>query len=367
MFRAFELVFGHLIWVVALWDSFATIVLPRTVAPMRRPSGRFNQLSWALWSKIGRRIRQPPLQVSFLAIYGPISVILLLILWGGLMIVAFAMIYHGLGAQFVADSGTVGFGTLLYTSGSTFLTLGLGDVTSPEPLGRTFVILEATSGFIFLGLLITYMPLLEQSYSSREVGNLLIHSRAGIPPSGVKLLLRYADAGRSDILRGILREAERWMSEIEQSHLSHPVLSFYRAQRSGQSWLVSLTTVLDACALLIAGNEGLPAAQARITYRMGLRLLMDLSHALGVKVDPKRQPRLAEGDLPTIVATFEGSGLKLNLTPIASRALVRLVERYDVYLAALSDWLVIPLPSWSPERDPAEDTLAGDDVIGWFD
>ena len=215
MFGAFELVVGLLIWWVALWDSFATIVLPRTVAPMRRPSGRFNKLSWWLWAAIGRRIAQPQLQLSFLAIYGPVSVILLLILWAGLMIFAFALIYQGLGAQFVAASGgSVGFGTLFYTSASTFLTLGLGDVTSPEPIGRFLVIMEAGSGFIFLGLMISYMPLLDQAYGAR--GRQPAHPlarRAG-PRAGSSSCMRYADAGRSEILRGTLREAERWMAEI---------------------------------------------------------------------------------------------------------------------------------------------------------
>jgi Ion channel len=367
MLRLLESGAGLFIWWIALWDSFATIVLPRTVAPMRRPSGRFNQFSWLIWSAVGRRLAESQLKLNFLAIYGPISVILLLILWGGLMIVAFAMIYHGLGDQFDAASGTVSFGTLLYTSASTFLTLGLGDITSPQPIGRTFVIIEAGSGFIFLGLIISYMPLLDQAYSSREVGNQLLHSRAGRPPSGIKFLLRYADSGRSDILRGTLREAERWMAEILQSHLSHPVLSFYRGERWGQSWLVSLTTVLDACALLIAGGEGLPAAQARITYQIGLRLLVDLSYALGVTVDPKCPARLTETDLPTILATFENSELKLTFSPATSHALLRLVRRYDVYLSALSEWLVIALPLWIPARDSSQDTLAGDDVIGWVD
>jgi Ion channel len=365
MFRTLELVAGLVIWWVALWDSFATIVLPRTVAPMRRPSGRFNKLSWSLWAAMGRRIAQPQRQLLFLAIYGPVSVILVLILWAGLMIFAFTLIYQGLGARFVAPSGPVNFGTLLYTSASTFLTLGLGDVTSPDPIGRLFVIMEASSGFIFLGLMISYMPLLEQSYSAREVGNLLILSRAGRPPNGAKFLLRYAEPGHSDILRGTLREAERWMAEILHSHLSHPVLSFYRAQRSGQSWLVSVTIVLDGCALLIAGGEGLPAAQARITYRMGVRLLQDLSDALGLKVLPQGRARLTEADLDRVLAPFEGSGLRLNLPPAASAALVRLVRRYDGYLSVLSSWLVIPLPSWAPMKDENQDSLAGDDIIGW--
>ena len=194
--------------------------------------GAVQQVSWSLWAAIGRRITNPQVQLSFLAIYGPVSVILLLILWGGLMILAFTLIYQGLGGDLSRPSGPVGFGTLFYTSASTFLTLGLGDVTSPEPIGRFFVIMEAGSGFIFLGFMISYMPLLDQAYGVREVGNQLILSRAGQPPSGIKFLLRYADAGHSEILRGILREAERWMAEVLQSHLSHPVLSFYG--RSGQ-------------------------------------------------------------------------------------------------------------------------------------
>ena len=187
-----EFAVGLLIWCGVLWDGFATIVLPRTVAPMRRVSGRFYRWSWLLWAAVGRRIRQPELRLSFLAVYGPLSVVLLLVLWAGLMIVAFTLIYQGLGARFQAAAGSVGFGTLLYMSASTFLTLGLGDVTSPDPIARLFILLEAGSGYIFLALIITYMPVLEQAYGAREVGNMLIHSRAGRPPSAIKLLHRYS-------------------------------------------------------------------------------------------------------------------------------------------------------------------------------
>ena len=122
-----------------------------------------------------------------------------------------------------------------------------------------FILLEAGSGYIFLALIITYMPVLEQAYGAREVGNMLIHSRAGRPPSAIKLLHRYSGTDRSEILRGNLREAERWMAEILQSHLSHPVLTFYRAHHWGHSWLVALTTILDSSALLIATGDGLVA------------------------------------------------------------------------------------------------------------
>ncbi|MGD0041963.1 MAG: potassium channel family protein, partial [Isosphaeraceae bacterium] len=312
---------------------------------------RFYRWSWRLWAAAGRRIRDPQSRLSFVAVYGPISIVLLLVLWAGLMIVAFALIYHSLGPRFQAASGAVGFGTLLYTSASTFLTLGLGDVTSSDLIVRLFILLEAGTGYIFLALIITYMPVLDQAYGVREVGNLLIHSRVGHPPSAIKLLHRYSGTDRSEILRGELREAERWMAEILQSHLSHPVLSFYRAQHWGQSWLVSLTTVLDVCALLIAGGDGLLTAQARVTYRMGIRLLKDLTDALNLKVDPRCRVRLSTADLPALLAALKGSDLPLSLGPGAAIQLLRLVRRYDVYLAALSELLVIPLPSWIQSRD----------------
>lgn len=205
MLSRLEFSVGLLIWCGVLWDGFATIILPRTVRPMRRLSGRFYRWSWRLWAAAGRRIRDPQSRLSFVAVYGPISIVLLLVLWAGLMIVAFALIYHSLGPRFQAASGAVGFGTLLYTSASTFLTLGLGDVTSSDLIVRLFILLEAGTGYIFLALIITYMPVLDQAYGVREVGNLLIHSRVGHPPSAIKLLHRYSGTDRSEILRGELR------------------------------------------------------------------------------------------------------------------------------------------------------------------
>ena len=137
MIGRMEFAVGFLVWCAVLWDGFASVILPRTVDPTRRLSGRFIRRSWRLWASAGRRILQPDLQLTFLAVYGPLSVMLLLALWGGLMIVAFAMMYHGMGPRFQASAGPIGFETLLYMSGSTFLTLGLGDVTSSDPLVRS--------------------------------------------------------------------------------------------------------------------------------------------------------------------------------------------------------------------------------------
>jgi len=348
-----------------MWDGFATIVLPRTVAPMRRLSGRFYTRSWRCWAAIGRRIRGPELRLSFLAVYGPISVMLLLVIWAVLAVVAFALIYQGLGSRFEQGGVPVGFGTLLYMSGSTFLTLGLGDVTSPDPLGRMFMIFEAATGFVFLGLIITYMPLLDQAYASREVGSLLFGSRAGSPPSAIRLLRRYAGTDHSELLRGNLREGERWMADILQSHLSHPVLCFYRAQHFGQSWLISLTTLLDACSLVIVGGDGLPREQARLTYRMGLLVLADLTSALGLAVPARVDTRLTEADLPALRAALSSAGITLQLGPTEATELLRINHRYNVYLHALSRWLMISLPAWVPPAEEPTEAQGLENTQAW--
>jgi hypothetical protein len=360
MIGRFEVAVGIVLWFGVCLDAFRGVVLPWAVAPKWTLSGRFTLWCWRLWASAGRRIALPVLRLNFLSVYGPLVVMLLLALWGGLMVLAFALIYHGVGPQLQATSGPAGFGTLLYLSGSTFLTLGLGDVTMPDAAGRLFILLEAGSGFIFLALVITYMPVLHQGYTAREVGSLLLHSRAGRPPSALRLLVRYAGPDRAEVLRGNLREAELWMAETLESHVAHPVLAFYRAQRLGQSWLVSVATVLDSCALLIAGGEGLAASQARLTYQMGVWLLDDLRDALGVPVGRPYRPRLAEADLPALLGAAEDFGLGLRLGPDAGPELLQLVHGYDSQLVSLATWLEVALPPWIPSAPEGRESEAID-------
>src|SRR5213079_2347615 len=108
------------------------------------------------------------------------------------------------------------------------------------------------TGFGFLALIISYAPVIYQTYSRREGMIALLDARAGSPPSAAALLLRAGRAGNLGTIDPFLAEWERWSAELLESHLSFPMLSFYRSQHDNQSWLAALTAVLDSCALLIA-------------------------------------------------------------------------------------------------------------------
>ena len=48
---------------------------------------------------------------------------------------------------------------------------------------------------------------------------------------------------------------ERWAAEILESHISYPILCYYRSQHDNQSWLAAMTAIMDCCALILVGIE----------------------------------------------------------------------------------------------------------------
>src|SRR5438445_8076355 len=260
---------GGVLICVVLLDAFETIVLPRRVARRLRLARLVLRPTWQLWSFPARgHWHSGDRRETYLSFYGPFALLLLIGVWATGLIGGFALLLWGLGAQLVATGGDAGFGTALYGSGTTFLTLGLGDVLPHTALGRMLVVLEAGIGFGFLALLISYMPVLNQAFSQREVNVSLLDARAGSPPSAAELLRRHAGADFTEALAQLLREGERWSAELLESHLSYPFLAYYRSQHQAPSWLAGLTTLLDVAALLLAGIDAAPTQPARLAVAM---------------------------------------------------------------------------------------------------
>jgi hypothetical protein len=115
-------------------------------------------------------------------------------------------------------------------------------------------------------VVISYLPVLYSAFSRREASISLLDARAGSPSSAVELLRRHRAEGSFDDLNRLLSEWERWSAELLESHLSYPVLCYFRSQHDNQSWLRALTTVLDTCALVIVGVKDAPVWQARMTF-----------------------------------------------------------------------------------------------------
>ena len=138
-----------------------------------------------------------------------------------------------------------------YLSGTTLFTLGIGDVTPHTPIERSSLI-ESGLGLGFLALVISYLPVIYSAFSRREVSIVLLDARAGSPPTAAELLRRHNGPHGMEALRQLFVDWERWSAELLESHISYPVVSYFRSQHSNESWLAALTTILDTTALLIA-------------------------------------------------------------------------------------------------------------------
>src|SRR2546425_3857698 len=189
------------------------------------------------------------------------------------------------------------FFTALYLSGTTLFTLGLGDVVPTSAAARAVTVLEAFVGFAFLALVIGYLPVVYAAFARREAVMGMVDEWAGSPPAASELLRRLGQWQDLDALGQFLAAWESWAAELLESHISYPVLARFRSQHGNESWVASLTTILDTCALVLAGVDGVPPRQAWLTFAIGRHVAGDLWQGLGTPPHPPDRDRLPPDDL----------------------------------------------------------------------
>jgi hypothetical protein len=347
--RALATVVSILVILGILLDAFETVVLPRRVTRRFRFARAFYRATWLPSAALARRISSSRRRETFLGFFGPLSLILLLIVWAVGLIFGFAALHWSLGSPLNLAEGRASFATYAYFSGTTFFTLGYGDVTPSASLGRALAVTEGGVGFGFLALIIGYLPVIYQAFSRREASISLLDARAGSPPSAAELLRRHGQNIQE--LDQLLRDWERWAADLLESHLSYPVLCYYRSQHNNQSWLAALTAVLDASSLVMVGMEGAPKRQAQLTFAMARHAVVDLAQIFNT---PPREPsrdRLPPDEVNRLRAVLAAAGVTLTDGASADQRLSELRRMYEPFVSALADFLFIPLPSWVPAEE----------------
>jgi len=345
--RILAAIFGVLLITIILWDAFETVILPRRVTRRIRLTSVFYSSIWTPWSLFVRHVTTLKRSEKYLSLFGPLSLLMLLVIWAFGLILGYALIFWSVNAKVIAIEN-VSFWTHFYLSGVTFFTLGYGDVAPIFPLGRFFAVVEAANGFGLLAIVISYLPILYQAFSRREASISLLDARAGSPSSAVELLRRHRAEDTFDDLNRLLSEWERWSAELLESHLSYPVLCYFRSQHDNQSWLGALTTVLDTCALVMVGVDGAPVWQARMTFAMARHAVVDIAQVFKTKPSSIQccETRLPSAELVRLRLILKENGIQMSEGPETERRLLELRLLYEPYVAALSEWLMMPLPPW---------------------
>ncbi len=347
---------GIALLLIVLQDAFEVMLLPRRVTRSLRFMRLYFRAVWAVWSGIGARLPAGARRERFLSVFGALSMVLLFAIWATVLIFAFALIESSLQAPGELPGGAVStLSEQAYMSGVTFFTLGYGDVV-PHTAGARFVaVCEAGTGIGFIAVVIGYLPVLYQLFSRREAHVIQLDGRAGSPPTAGTMLARHAEADGLDKLDDLLREWEIWGSDLLESHLSYPMLAYYRSQHDNQSWLAALACVMDTCALVLVGIEAMRPLQARMTFTMARQVVVEMARSFGIQ--PSRYDggnRLDGAAYDRLMAVFEQAGVGWTGGPQAEETLAALRATYEPLLDGLCRHLLLPLPGWTAGDDGAD-------------
>ena len=338
---------GTVIVLVILFEIFEALVLPRRVTRRLRLNRLYYRAAWRWWSAAAGRLRPGPRRQAVLSIFGPLSLLALFALWAAVLIVGFGLIHHA------AASRPGGLFESVYFSGVTFTTLGYGDVTPTGAASRVAAVLEASMGFGFFAVVISYLPVLYAAFSRREALIALFDARAGSPPAAGLMLQRFPPGrpGGGAVVATFLQETERWAAEVLEAQLSYPVLGYYRSQHDNQSWLATLVCTLDATALLLTVADPGDRDQARLTFAMARHTIVDLALVLGKPPRAPAEDRLPAARLAELVVAVRAAGGTARDDPAAAAKLTELRGLYEPYATTLAEYLLIPLPAIWPTED----------------
>ena len=341
-------VVGASIVLSMMWDAFETLVLPRTPRRRLRLTRCFYRVTWSLWAASARCIRSHDRREQYLAVYGPLSVFVLLNIWAAGLVIGFALLQWSHRELLVNIHGVAHFSDDLYMSATTLFALGLGDVAPRGRAGRLLVVAETGSSLVLVSMLFAYIPILYQSFARRELRVTMLDGWAGSPPTATELLRRIASSGDLSLYDRVFAEWEHWCADLVESHLSHPVIGYFRSLHPRQSWVAALTAVLDATALVQVGLEGVPSWRAQTAFAIARHAAVDLAYLLGTPLPPVAD-RLPPGELANVRSTLERAGLRPNRSKAADQALIALRESYEPHVAALASRLMMPWPGWRAE------------------
>jgi hypothetical protein len=331
--------------VVALADVFQSVVVPRAVGGRFRPSVRISRNGWQLWRAFALRLRDAERREDTLALFAPTVLIAQLAAWVALLIFGYGLIDWALRGG-IKPTPTL-FGAIYY-AGTTLVTIGFGDVTPTWTITRLLAIVSAASGLGVVAVVTTFLFQTFGAFQRREAFIVAISERTGAPPSGVEFIARHWKLGITDDIGIVMRESQRWMAEVLETHLAYPILGYFRSSHDDESWVGTLGALLDASTIIMTTVDIDHRGQAELTFRAGTHLVRDMSHFFRLR--DEREDYVAEDEFVTAYAALAGLGIPMRPISEAWPAFHKKRGAYAATLDAMARWWRIPPARWIGDR-----------------
>jgi hypothetical protein len=343
---AVELAIGATLIAATLYDLFQSVVLPRPAVGRVRISPTLVRLAWRAWRWVAIRPRRLQVREGALATFAPAAVMVLLLLWGFALILGYALIYDALGDQLHPRPD--GFGTTLYYSTGRMMAFAVNGVEAHGTAVRLLTSSEAAAGFTLFALVISLLFSLFSSFQRREGAVVALDSLAGAPPSGVQLLENCAKYAMPDQLVATFEQWRAWTVDVLESHLSYPLLLYFRSSHDNEAWPNSFGAVMDAASLVIAAVEGGPVGHAHLMQKVGNHLVADISRYYGV--ENELYSAVEREEFVEACRRLRDVGLAVHDGEEAWRQFSELRSHYAPWLDRLARVLALPPAPWIGDR-----------------
>lgn len=326
------------------YSALMTFVVPRSASNIL--SGAVFRSVRFFFNLVAQRLPSYEQRDSLMAVYAPLSLLLLVPFWLLLIAIGFSGIYWALGITPWREA--------FIASGSSLLTLGYA--TNDALLFHLFSFGEATLGLVLVAMLIAYLPTMYSAFSQRETAVALLEVRAGWPPTAAELIWRlYSMKIEDDDMRRFWESWESWFTEIDESHTSLAALVFFRSPRAGQSWVHAAGVILDAAALRLAILDADFQVHPSLAMRAGIQALRHIADFFKVAYNP--DPHFPEDPIGVTREEFDGAYARLSAQGVPLKGDPDLAwinfagwrVNYDSVLTALAKLTMAPEVSWLSE------------------
>lgn len=339
---------GAVVVVLTLYDVFQSVVMPRPAVGRLRLSLTLIRAAWRVWRAVAERPRKLQMREAALAAFAPMMVVGLLTFWAFSLILGYALIYSGLhqGLRPQPDS----FGTALYFSTGRMLAFPVAGIEATGIATGTLTSIEAASGFGLFALVISLLFSLFSSFQRRETAVVALDALAGAPPSGVQLLESCARDEMPEQLTATFDEWRLWSVDVLESHLSYPLLFYFRSSHDNEAWPNSFGAVMDAATLVLSTLDGVPVGHARLMHKVGVHLVADMRNFLRGAYDGDAVPGVEREEFDEAYRRLELAGYRLRDRDGAWTQFSGMRTKYALWLNRTSRGLGVPPAPWIGDR-----------------
>jgi hypothetical protein len=344
--RWLEVSTGIVLGLVAFYDIFKSIVLPRPAINKFIFIRRLFFALWGSWRWIGDRIEDQGRREGWLATFAPIAAFVMFLVWGIALMLAYALIFDGLRDEMRPVPSD--FFESLYFSATTLVPLSYGDFVPDGALARLFTIAESATGVAIAALAITLLFSLYDAFQRREELVVQLDALAGAPPAGVQILETAADHGMRDKLSQTFDEWRAWTAAVLESHLAYPLLFYFRSSHDNEAWLNSFGAVMDAANLVVSTVDGESIGPAKLMLTIGNHLVEDM--AWNFSYDRDEQVGIEKVEFEEAVERLERAGYTVRNLDAAWQHFSKIRLKYAYVLnQAARQFAIIPA-TWISDR-----------------